>query len=250
MQLRADKGMNLYGNMYLAGFLYGTSATFTNVVTCAGLRIGSTGTTMPLDVDNGAVIRTENDCWNSEEIAVRICRGNRTGIAEQHHQIVSKIHNSSVANVYLKFRVHEFGGAASTDVVDVLTLFGDQSAKVDGALSALSYTTTSDERVKGDVQAVDLSPIFDAVECKSYDRIDKPSLGRRCGFIAQHLRSAANAAGLPDTYTAPLTGTDLLGLDYGRLTTVLWSVCKRQQAALAALEARLRTIEIAIESAK
>ena len=113
MQIRADKALNLFGICYISGLFYGTGATFTGVVTrCAGLRIGSSGTTMPLDVDNGAVIRTENDCWDSEKVALRLCRGNRTGIAEQQHDIGMKVHNSSASNCYLKSKVHEFVGSA------------------------------------------------------------------------------------------------------------------------------------------
>lgn len=94
-------------------------------VSGSSIGIGSANPAVALDVDNGAVIRTENDCWNSEESALRLCRGNRTGIVEQQHQICMKIHNSSASNSYLRFKVHEFGGSASTNVVNVLTLYGD-----------------------------------------------------------------------------------------------------------------------------
>ena len=121
---------------------------------------------------------------------------------------------------------------------------------VTNACYAVSFVTTSDQSVKEDVEDVDLSPVFDAVAVKSYTREDKPEMGRRVGFLSQDVAAACASSGLPDTFTAPMDDTGLLGLDYGRLTTVLWSVCKRQQAALAALEARLRAIEIAIESAQ
>jgi hypothetical protein len=118
--------------------------------------------------------------------------------------------------------------------------------------TSAGFTSTSDQSVKEDVEDVDLSPVFDAVSCKSYRRTDKPELGRRCGFISQDVQSACTSTGLPDTFTGDMPqddGSTLLGLDYGRLVTVLWSTCKRQRAALAALEDRLRAIEIAIESA-
>ena len=59
MQIKADKGMNVHSNLHLAGLMYGNHGTFTSVLTIAGLRIGSSGTTMPLDVDNGAAIQNE-----------------------------------------------------------------------------------------------------------------------------------------------------------------------------------------------
>ena len=38
-------------------------------------------------------------------------------------------------------------------------------------------------------------------------------------------------------------GPPLLGLDYARLTCLLWAVCKNQKAELAALTARVVTLE-------
>ena len=82
MQIKANKHGNIYCDLHLAGHMYGTYGTFSNMITAAGLRIGSSGTTMPLDVDNGSIIRTANDIWNSEETARRFCRGNRKGIGD------------------------------------------------------------------------------------------------------------------------------------------------------------------------
>ena len=141
------------------------------------------------------------------------------------------------------------GGLAS-----VCNLYGNRTLFCHGKVSAVSFVTTSDQSVKTDVQDTDLTPLFDAVDCKSYLRTDRPELvDRRVGFIAQHVQKACLDHGLPNTFNADIQqedGTTILGLDYSRLVTVLWSTCKRQQAALAALEARLRAIEIAIESAK
>ena len=132
------------------------------------------------------------------------------------------------------------GGLAS-----VCNLYGNRTLFCHGSVSAVSFTSTSDQSVKEDVQDVDLSPVFDAVSCKSYRRTDKPELGRRCGFISQDVARACASAGVPDTFTADIQqddGTTLLGLDYARMCCLLFSKVKQ-------LEARLRTIEIAIESA-
>ena len=107
------------------------------------------------------------------------------------------------------------------------------------------FSSTSDQSVKTEIMTQDLSPLFDAVDAKTYVRTDKPELGRRCGFISQDVQSACTSTGLPDTFTGDVSqddGSALLGLDYSRLCCVLWSKCKQ-------LEARLRAIEIAIESA-
>jgi len=133
------------------------------------------------------------------------------------------------------------GGLAS-----VCNLYGDRALFCHGIVSGVSFTTTSDESVKEDVQDVDLSPVFDAVSCKSYHRTDKPELGRRVGFLSQDVARACASAGAPDTFTADIQqedGTTILGLDYARLGVCTWSKVKQ-------LEARLRAIEIAIESAQ
>ena len=107
------------------------------------------------------------------------------------------------------------------------------------------FSSTSDQSVKEDVQDVDLSPAFDAVSCKSYKRTDRPEMGRRVGFIAQDVQKACMDHDLPNTFNADIQqddGSTILGLDYSRLVTVLWSKVKQ-------LENRLRTIELAIESA-
>ena len=95
------------------------------------------------------------------------------------------------------------------------------------------------------MQDVDLSGVFDAVAVKSYDRTDKPELGRRVGFLAQDVERGCIDAGVPDTFTSSFRqedGSSLMTLDYSRLCCVLWSKCKQ-------LETRLRAIEVAIENA-
>ena len=105
---------------------------------------------------------------------------------------------------------------------------------------------TSDARIKENIANCDLDEIqavFDQVEVKQYQRTDVP--GNRIGFIANDL-----AAALPDewgniTRMTYDTGTPLWGLDYARLgSTILWGVCKKQQAQLAALTARVAALEL------
>ena len=97
--------------------------------------------------------------------------------------------------------------------------------------------------------SVSTQEVYSGDNVKTCNKTEKPELGRCAGFISQDVQGVCATAGLPNTFTTPIEGTDLLGLDYGRLTTILWSVCKRQQAALAALKARLQAIEVAMENA-
>ena len=78
--------------------------------------------------------------------------------------------------------------------------------------------------------------IFDAAEVKTYTRKDVP--GKRVGFIAQDIQEK-----MPEdisnlvfmTYEAE---QPLLALDYSRLVTVLWGVCKNMQKRIEVLETK------------
>jgi hypothetical protein len=99
-----------------------------------------------------------------------------------------------------------------------------------GACLATAFTTTSDESVKDDVTDIDLTPIFDNCNVKSYVRNDKPDWDRRVGFLAQDIQKACTDNDLPNTFNSPSTnenGDELLGLDYSRLVCVLWSKVKQ-----------------------
>jgi hypothetical protein len=111
---------------------------------------------------------------------------------------------------------------------------------------------SSDERLKTNVTNLPYAAcqqVFDAIEARQYRRTDIETDKLRCGFIAQEVQAA-----LPESMQnvvkpyphTPVDGGDTveyLGVDYARLTTVLWGVCKNQQAQLAALTARVVALE-------
>ncbi len=121
-----------------------------------------------------------------------------------------------------------------------------------------SFTNNSDSRLKDNQAAASLTQmmaIFDAVEVKTYDRNDL--LGQpRVGFIAQDLQvvctgNFAHIVGegtIQSTATAAVDGgepveeqpqTSFKTVDYSRLVTVLWGVCKDLKARVEILEARI-----------
>ena len=80
---------------------------------------------------------------------------------------------------------------------------------------------------------------FGLVDIKSYLRTDKPEWDRRVGFIAQDIQKACNDNNLPNTFNQEIQQEDdttLLGLDYSRLVTVLWSKVKQLEQRIAVLE--------------
>jgi hypothetical protein len=114
------------------------------------------------------------------------------------------------------------------------------------SITAGQYFSTSDERIKTDVQDASLEAcqrIFDAVVPKVYERTDMP--GQRVGFIAQHIQSSAPPEFANLWGTRPgADGQELLTIDYSRIAScVLWGVVKLQQAKIADLTSRLEALE-------
>merc|ERR1712093_509470 len=108
-----------------------------------------------------------------------------------------------------------------------------------GHAYAISFNASSDQSIKDDVKDIDLTPIFDNCNVKSYLRTDKPEWDRRVGFIAQDIQKACTDNNLPNTFNMSMQQDDdttLLGLDYSRLVTVLWSKVKQLEQRIAVLE--------------
>ena len=90
----------------------------------------------------------------------------------------------------------------------------------------------SDEKVKQNIRDADLDElqaIFDRAAPKRYDRADVDQKDR-LDFLAQDLQNGGV------TGKTMWGGEELLTLDYGKLTAVLWGVCKKLQARVDALE--------------
>ena len=114
-------------------------------------------------------------------------------------------------------------------------------------ITCVSLTQTSDESIKENITHAsldELQQIFDRVEVKQYHRTDIP--GDRVGFIAQDVQRAISVDSKLRNIVNPIYSekAPLLGLDYARLgSTVLWGVCKKQQAMIEDLNARVKLLE-------
>ena len=106
-----------------------------------------------------------------------------------------------------------------------------------GSVTATSFTSTSDQAIKGNVQNAsleDCTRVLREVDVKTYTRTDVP--GPRIGFIAQDLQQHlppefANIMGMQYGGDRPL-----LALSYDRLVCVLWGAVKALTARVDALE--------------
>ena len=120
-------------------------------------------------------------------------------------------------------------------IVSPLEVSGDLTCT--RGVAATSFTSTSDRRIKENIQNAsldDCKTVFENVDVKTYNRTDVP--GQRIGFIAQHVEESipaefANVIGRQYGGDEPL-----LSLSYDRLVCVLWGVCKSLTARVAALE--------------
>ena len=109
-----------------------------------------------------------------------------------------------------------------------------------------TFTQSSDARLKEEIKDADLDmcqTVFDAISPKTYKRNDYDQSKSRIGFIAQDFEAnlPAEFQNIVNPFTHG-TGEDkqeMLGLDYGRLTCILWGVCKKQQQQIADLIAKV-----------
>ncbi len=141
--------------------------------------------------------------------------------------------------------VTEIASATAVSLAQDLIVTGGITCS--SAIQCVSLVQTSDEAIKENVALAsleELQGIFDRVNVMTYTRNDGVH-GPRVGFVAQHLQAAIGEDSKLQNIVMPVytDGPPLLGLDYARLTCLLWAVCKIQKAELAALTARVVTLE-------
>jgi len=137
-------------------------------------------------------------------------------------------------------RVYTTTSASATIASDLNVQFG---------ITCVSLTQTSDQSIKQNIAPAsleELQRVFDAVSVKTYERVDIP--GSRVGFVAQDIQAVISSDSKLQNIVNPLYSNKpappLLGVDYARLaSTILWGVCKNQQAQIADLNARLKVLE-------
>ena len=110
------------------------------------------------------------------------------------------------------------------------------------------FGNASDASLKDDVQDAsteDALHMLRTVSAKTYTRIDLPDEdGPRLGFIAQDMQAACPPlwSNLVSTtqykWSDSSEETNIKILDYSRLTSVLWTVCKKKLARIEVLESK------------
>ena len=139
------------------------------------------------------------------------------------------------------FKIYAAGAVSTTSTISANTLItGDITSS--GAIQCVSLIQTSDATIKQNIVVADLNKIqsaFDSVEAMTYERIDRPGQSR-LGFLANDVVTALEKTGFDNiAYRVYDSGNPIWGLDYARLTTILWGALKNTNARLAQVEARL-----------
>jgi hypothetical protein len=192
---------------------------------------GTTSLTGHLETTGRIILGANNDPMGGQSLCMKFAR---PSTPSHYHYLLNGMSTTSNADNFLRFDCRK----AASGHNYVFRIDATPRIISAGACLATAFTTTSDASVKEDVRTEDLSAVFDAVECKSYVRTDKPDWPRRVGFIAQHVQSACQNAGVPTNFVqdASDNGQSLLGLDYSRMCCILWSKLKQVEARLANLE--------------
>jgi hypothetical protein len=105
------------------------------------------------------------------------------------------------------------------------------------AVGGTSWTSSSDRRLKDDIQEISYGlDTVKALEPVSYVRNDRDVESRELGFIAQDVEGVVEEV-------VSVTDDGYYGLDYQRLIPVLTKAIQEQQATIEALTARIEALE-------
>jgi hypothetical protein len=205
-----DQGGNSYMNAI------DTKDLFFRINNVTKMKINSSGevgigTTSPgerLDVDNGGVIiRTPTNVGNSigsSETALTIMRNGNSGEAygTKVELKTNRYENSSTnarSQLDIALKHGAFSGAAEVTVmslrsngnVGIGTTSPSSTLRVDGDIHATGTSTSSDERIKENIQIIDDNSSLEKIrniECYKYEYKDKSmGEGQTLGFLAQQV---------------------------------------------------------------
>ena len=164
-----------------------------------------------------------------------------------------------------KVGIQNANPAEALDVIGNLKVSGSGAGNgvFSGTCTAQSFPLSSDQSIKDNISKADYSEIqniFDAIDVKTYTRNDGVE-GSRIGFIANDFDNNISEESQfqnivfkikTEQQTKTTEGQAgeaveevveeqpyILGIDYSRLCTILWGVCKNQEARIEALEAKI-----------
>ena len=127
---------------------------------------------------------------------------------------------------------YDRSGTTFNFLVDVISNF---------EFSGTAFNVVSDERKKENIEDVDenCTEIVKNIEVKTFNYKDDKKNKKNIGYIAQDVKKK-----VPTKFEAVVSDYgDYIGLDYGKMSAVLWKRCQEQQNKIEHLEARLFELE-------
>ena len=115
-------------------------------------------------------------------------------------------------------------------------------------ITCVDLVETSDKRLKDNIKDVDedCSEIVKKVNVKTYNLKSDDKKKNHIGFIAQEIKEI-----LPDKFEAVVNeDSEFMGINYGKMSAILWKCCQEQQNKIEHLEARLFELEDIVKDKK
>ena len=115
-------------------------------------------------------------------------------------------------------------------------------------ITCVDLVETSDKRLKDNILDVDedCSEIVKKVNVKTYNLKSDDKKKNHIGFIAQEIKAI-----LPEKFEAVVNeDSEYMGINYGKMSAILWKCCQEQQSKIEHLEARLFELEDIVKDKK
>ena len=115
-------------------------------------------------------------------------------------------------------------------------------------ITCVDLVETSDKRLKNNIKDVDedCSEIVKKVNVKTYNLKSDDKKKNHIGFIAQEIKAI-----LPEKFEAVVNeDSEYMGINYGKMSAILWKCCQEQQSKIEHLEARLFELEDIVKELK
>ena len=115
-------------------------------------------------------------------------------------------------------------------------------------ITCVDLVETSDKRLKDNILDVDedCSEIVKKVIVKTYNLKSDDKKKNHIGFIAQEIKAI-----LPEKFEAVVNeDSEYMGINYGKMSAILWKCCQEQQSKIEHLESRLFELEDIVKDKK
>ena len=197
--------------------------------------------------ENGAILESTDTTVPLIDILARLGNGTQRSIRCEGRSANSeleaptwKIGGESVPGGFGQLLVADTRCAVQNKMTIGTTAEYPNRLAVNGSIVAGSYNYLSDASLKDDMldaSESDCLAMLEAVTPKTYVRNDLEGLDRRIGLIAQDVAATAPPAFHNVWGTTKRDDTELLTVDYARLSAILWGVCRNLNARVAAIGA-------------